>query len=206
MAPETGETLRLPNPRPSGPLSVEEALTMRRSVREFGSASVELYEVGQLLWAAQGITDSQSWPLRTAPSAGALYPLEIALLVGDVNGLASGVYRYLPRSHALRLLFKGDRRVSLANAALGQSWVAEAACALVLTAVYQRTTSKYGERGERYVHMEVGHVGQNVYLQARALGLGTTMVGAFRDQEVHPVLGLEVDEAPLAILPIGRLR
>lgn len=205
MALETQETLQLPNPRFKGPLSVEGALLARRSVREFGRDAVVLNEVAQVLWAAQGITDS--FPgLRTAPSAGALYPLEVLLLAGDVSGLTPGLYRYRPGEHALRLLSDGDRRAALARAAIGQSWITEAACVLVLTAVYERTAGKYGERGERYVHMEVGHVGQNVYLQARALGLGTTMVGAFRDQEVHRVLGLEADEAPLAILPIGRLR
>jgi len=206
MALDTTETLPLPTPRLNGPLSVEGALMARRSVREFGTDAVALNEVAQLLWAAQGISDSHHLGLRTAPSAGALYPLEVVLLAGAVSGLAPGVYRYLPHSHALRPVADGDRRASLAKAALGQAWIAEAACALVLAAVYRRTTSKYGERGERYVHMEVGHVGQNVYLQARALGLGTTMVGAFRDQEVHTVLRLETDEAPLAILPIGRLR
>ena len=200
------ETLELPDPRPKGLLSVEEALMSRRSVRAFAAGGLDLGEVAQLLWAAQGISEAHPWGLRTAPSAGALYPLEIALLAGDVRGLAPGVYRYLPHSHALRSVVDGDRRAALAKAALGQAWIAEAACALVLAAVYRRTASKYGERGERYVHMEAGHAGQNVYLQARALGLGTTMVGAFRDQEVHPVLGLESDEAPLAIMPIGRLR
>ena len=123
-----------------------------------------------------------------------------------MTGLAPGVYRYLPRAHALRPALKGDMRAKLAAAALGQAWIAEAACALVRSAIYRRTTSKYGTRGRRYVHMEVGHVGQNVYLQAHSLGLGTTMVGAFRDAKVQQLLGFEAGEAPLGILPIGRLR
>ena len=206
MALETQETLQLPNPRLKGPLSVEGAISARRSVREFGTDALALNEVAQLLWAAQGITDTRPWGLRTAPSAGALYPLEVVLLVGAVSDLTPGLYRYHPTEHALSRFAEGDRRAALAKAALGQTWIAEAACALILAAVYSRTTGKYGERGERYVHIEVGHVGQNVYLQAQALGLGTTTVGAFRDREVHKVAGLEAQEAPLAILPIGRLR
>jgi SagB-type dehydrogenase family enzyme len=144
--------------------------------------------------------------LRAAPSAGALYPLEVALVTGEVRGLVPGVYRYLPRSHALAPTLNGDLRAKLAKAALGQTWIAEAACALVLAAIYRRTTRKYGPRGERYVHIEVGHAAQNVYLQAGALGLGTTIVGAFRDEEVQRLLGFEADEMPLGIMPIGRLR
>jgi SagB-type dehydrogenase family enzyme len=202
---ETQAALSLPAPRLEGPLSVEGALLARRSIRDFRAGPLALEEAAQLLWATQGITAALPGGLRTAPSAGALYPLEVALVAGAVSGLAPGVYRYLPRRHALRPVCEGDLRAGLAAAALGQSWIAEAACALVLAAVYRRTTRKYGPRGERYVHIEVGHVGQNVYLQARALGLGTTMVGAFRDAEVRRLLDLEADEAPLAILPVGRL-
>jgi SagB-type dehydrogenase family enzyme len=199
---ETRAALRLPEPRLDGPLSVEAALLARRSVRDFRASRLVLDEVAQLLWATQGITAAG---LRTAPSAGALYPLEVALLAGDVSGLTPGLYRYWPRSHALQPVYEGDLRARLAAAALGQSWIAEAACLVVLAAVYARSTRKYGPRGERYVHIEVGHVAQNVYLQARALALGTTMVGAFRDAEVRRLLDFAAEEAPLAILPIGRL-
>ena len=205
-AAETQEALSLPDPHLRGPLSVEEALFTRRSVRGFSAGPLALQDVAQLLWAAQGITGTSARGLRTAPSAGALYPLEVALVSGEVSGLSPGVYRYLPRAHALRPALKGDMRAKLAAAALNQVWIAEAACVLVLAAISRRTARKYGARGKRYVHMEVGHVGQNVYLQARALGLGTTMVGAFRDAKVQQVLGFEEDEAPLGLLPIGRLR
>lgn len=204
-AAETQETLSLPDPHLKGPLSVERALFARRSVRRFSADPLALEEVAQLLWAAQGITGTSARGLRTAPSAGALYPLEVALVTGEVNGLAPGVYRYLSRSHALRPALKGDMRAKLAAAALDQVWIAEAACVLVLAAIYRRTTRKYGARGKRYVHMEVGHAGQNIYLQARTLGLGTTMVGAFRDAKVQQLLGFAEHEAPLGILPIGRL-
>ncbi len=206
LATELQETLALPKPRPAGSLSLEGAVHARRSVREFAAGPVALAEAAQLLWAAQGVTDGSRWRRRAAPSAGALYPLELALLAGRVRDLAPGVYRYLPRDHALRPGLAGDLRDALAIAALGQSWIAKAGCVLVLAAVYGRCTGKYGKRGEQYVHMEVGHAAQNVYLQARALGLGTTMVGAFRDRQVQRLLGFEADEVPLGLLPVGRLR
>jgi SagB-type dehydrogenase family enzyme len=197
------ERLGLPAARVEGPLSVEAALLARRSVRSFARGALALEQVAQLLWSAQGVTAGSR---RTAPSAGALYPLEVALVAGEVEDLSAGVYRYLPEGHALRPVLDGDLRAALAEAALGQSWIAGAACGLVLAAVYRRSTRKYGARGRRYVHMEVGLAAQNVYLQARALGLGTTMVGAFQDEKVQRLLGFEADEVPLGILPIGRLR
>ncbi len=206
MELETQEKLQLPDPQLIGALSLEAALHARRSVRAFTGQNLTLAEVAQLLWAAQGITESGFGGLRTAPSAGALYPLEVFLLTGDVVGLAPGLYRYRPHEHALSHLADGDRRAALAEAALGQDWIADAASVLLLAAVYARTTGKYGARGERYVHIEVGHAGQNIYLQAYALGLGTTMVGAFRDREVQRIIGLETNEVPLALMPLGRLR
>jgi len=196
--------VRLPTPRQDGEVSLERAVTTRRSIREFAPGALTLAEVGQLLWAAQGITDSAG--LRTAPSAGALYPLEVCLAAGEVSALTPGLYRYDPNRHMLARTADGDRRIELANAALGQAWIAAAAAIVVLAAVYRRTTDKYGARGERYVHIEIGHAAQNIYLQALALGLGTTEVGAFDDRAVKAVLGLPGDQAPLAIMPIGRTR
>ena len=157
--------------------------------------------VGQLLWAAQGVTSPDR--RRTAPSAGALYPLEVFLVAGNVTGLDAGVYRYRPKEHALMPHAPGDVRRALAHSALGQAWLADAAAVIVIAAVYERTRTKYGERTERYVVMEVGHAAQNVYLQAESLGLGTVMVGAFGDREVKQVLGLAAGEAPLALMPVG---
>jgi len=194
----------LPEPSREGEVSVERALAKRRSVREFAPEPLPVATVSQLLWAAQGITDPAG--LRTAPSAGALYPLEVYLVAGAVAGVRPGVYRYDPRRHRLVLGSQGDPRRAVAEAALGQDWVAEAPAILVLAAVYQRTARKYGERSARYVHMEVGHAAQNVYLQAVALGLGTTMVGAYRDEKLARVLGLPEREKPLALLPIGKPR
>lgn len=192
--------VKLPQPRPSGEMSLEEALAARRSVRSYQDEALSLTELSQLLWAAQGIT--AHWGGRTAPSAGATYPLEVYAVVGEVTGLEAGVFHYRPDGHLLVRRKAEDLRGELASAALGQGWVREAPVSLVIAARYERTTGRYGERGVRYVHIEVGHVGQNIYLQAEALGLGTVIVGAFDDQDVKTLLGIE--EEPLAIMPVGR--
>jgi SagB-type dehydrogenase family enzyme len=198
------DALPLPEPAYDGDVSVEAALRERRSVRDYAARPLTLAEVGQLLWAAQGITgDNQRY--RTAPSAGALYPLELYVVAGDVRDLDPGVYRYRPAGHALEPIAGGDVRPALAGAALEQTWVEEGAVVLVVAGVYERTTQKYGERGRQYVHMEAGHAAQNVYLQAAALELGTVAVGAFRDDEVQRVVGLAPDEVPLYLLPVGPL-
>ncbi len=193
----------LPEPARDGRTSVEKALLQRRSVREYRNQPLTLAEISQLVWAAAGITDRAGY--RTAPSAGALYPLEVYVVAGNVNGLAAGVYRYSPRGHELVRIAEGDRRRELAAVALGQEMIRHAAADLVFTAVYRRTTSKYGERGMRYVHMEAGHAAENVSLQAVPLRLGTVMVGAFDDARVRGVLNLPGEEAPLYIIPIGRI-
>ena len=156
------------------------------------------------MWAAQGLT--AEWGGRTAPSAGALYPLELHLVVGNVSDLAPGVYRYRPREHDLVKSRDGDMRSPLAHAALDQAWVREGAIDIVITAVYERTTRKYGERGIRYVHMEAGHAAQNLYLQATAMELGMVTVGAFYEEQVREILGLAKNEDPLYIIPVGRKR
>lgn len=196
------ERIGLPPPAPNRQMTVEAAIRSRRSIREFGPGSITIDEISQILWAAQGITDRAGY--RAAPSAGALYPLEISLIAGDIRSLPAGIYRYDPRAHALDAVAAGDRRVAIAEAALAQRWIADAAAILVIAAVEERTTVKYGRRGVRYVHIETGHAAQNVYLQAAALGLGTTIVGAFKDNEVKDVANLRRDETPLCLLPIGR--
>jgi len=201
----SGKTdILLPEPSLEGNVPVERALAQRRSVRDFAPEPLPLTAASQLLWAAQGITDPTG--LRTAPSAGALYPLEVYLLVGAVSGVRPGVYRYEPTRHRLVLEREGDRRGDVAKATFGQDWVAEAPAIVVVAAVYQRNARKYGERAARYVHMEVGHAAQNVYLQAGALGLGTTMVGAFHDERLARVLGLPGQVKPLGLLPVGKPR
>jgi SagB-type dehydrogenase family enzyme len=198
------DAVALPAPSRDGTVPVERALAQRRSLRKFAPDPLPLASVSQLLWAAQGITHASG--LRTAPSAGALYPLEVYLVVGAVSGLAPGVYRYDPGGHLLVPGAKGDLRAGVAAGALDQAWIADAPAILVIGAVYQRTVRKYGERATRYVHMEVGHAAQNVYLQATALGLGTTMVGAFRDEQIARLLELPERVDPLGLLPVGRRR
>ena len=202
----TGEgmpTISLPEPRLKGEMSLEEAILRRRSRRDFKDSPLTLGEISQVLWAAQGITGKTG--LRAAPSAGALYPLDIYLVVGKqgVDGLGEGVYYYLPQSHSLEPTLEGDVRQTLARLSSGQMSIAEAPLSLLITAEYERTTSKYGERGVRYVHMEVGHVGQNVYLQAEALGLGTVTIGAIQDEEISQALNLPPGYRPLYVMPIG---
>jgi SagB-type dehydrogenase family enzyme len=160
-----------------------------------------LPDIGQLLWAAQGSTTDER---RTVPSAGALYPLEIYLVVGRVEDLPAGVYRYRPDTHDLQRESAGDVRRELADAAHEQEWVAAAPAVVVLAVVYERSTAKYGERGVRYAHMEVGHAAQNVYLEAAAQGLATVEVGAFHDERVAKVLGLKSNIRPVALMPVGK--
>lgn len=180
---------------------LQQLLMQRRSVRSFRPAALSQAQLGRLLWAAQGVTHSEG--LRTAPSAGALYPLELYAVVGTVDGLKPGIYHYRPDGHRMTRMADGDRREELARAAHGQSWIAAAAVVIAFGAIYERTTRKYGERGLRYVHMEVGYAGENLHLQASALGLATTVVGAFDDDEVAAVLGLPADTKPLALMPVG---
>jgi SagB-type dehydrogenase family enzyme len=198
-----GERTPLPEPRFESAASLEETLAERRSVRTFRDEPLSLTETAQLLWAAQGITDRPRG-LRTAPSAGALYPMEVFLVVRKADGLSPGVYRYLPGGHELESVRAGDLSGALAEAALGQSSIREAPAAIVLAGVYARTRGRYGDRTERYVHMEAGHVGQNIALQAAALGLSSVMMGAFQDLEVARVVGMSTGEAPLYIIPVGK--
>lgn len=198
---EDQEMIMLPEPSRTSDVTVEQALQARRSRRVFQAAPVNLAQLGQLLWAVQGVNSSDG--RRTAPSAGALYPLEVYLVAGNVEGLNPGIYSYDTPRHRLLPVAPGDRRKQLADAALGQEWLARAPLVLVIAAIYERTTIKYGERGIRYVHMEAGHAAQNVALQALSLGLGTTTVGAFSDPGVSRIVELSEDERPLYLLPIG---
>ncbi|MEM2901420.1 MAG: SagB/ThcOx family dehydrogenase [Candidatus Bathyarchaeia archaeon] len=197
----------LPPPDTVGSMSVEEAISKRRSIRNYADEPLTVHHLSQLLWSAQGITDPGQG-LRAAPSAGATYPLEVYIVVGlgGVEGLDPGVYRYDPRRHCLTLIAQGDLRENLSNAALNQKWIAEAPVDLVIAAEYERTTGRYGDRGVRYVHMEAGHVAENIYLQATALRLGVVTVGAFDDEAVQRLLSLPSSHKPLYIIPVGHPR
>jgi SagB-type dehydrogenase family enzyme len=192
----------LPKPALESGLTVKQALERRRSVRDYRDTPISLQELSELLWAGQGVTGRGRF--RTAPSAGALYPLELLAVIGNVEDLPPGLYRYLPMDHGLALLAEGDIREALYAAALRQSCVLRGAASLALTAVYERVTRTYGERGVRYVDMEAGHAAQNILLQAESLGMGAVVLGAFRDAEVKRVLLLAREEVPLYILPVGR--
>jgi SagB-type dehydrogenase family enzyme len=192
--------IRLPKPSLKGKLTLEEAIARRRSVREFSDHPLSLEEVAQLLWAAEGITGHASY-LRAHPSAGALHPLEVYFLDPD------GVFHYEPEGHRLIPVRGGDQRADLAKAAYRQWFLADAPSVIALTAVYARTTGKYGDRGRmRYVPMDAAHAAQNVLLQAVALGLGAVPVGAFDDEAVRAVMGTPANEVPLYLIPVGRPR
>jgi len=195
----------LPPPRQKGSMSLEEAIAQRRSVRDFSREPITQAQLSQILWAAQGITDNTG-RLRAVPSAGATYPLEIFIVCGQnsVEEVGEGVYRYYAVQHSLTLHCKGDTRLALARAALSQEFIYEAPVDIVICALYQRAALGYGSRGERYAHIEVGHAGQNIYLQASALGLATVAIGAFHDEPVREVLQLDTEYTPLYIMPVGR--
>lgn len=186
---------QLPPPAEVGPVSLEEALRTRRSVRSYIGEELSDEQLGQLLFAAQGITADGGG--RAAPSAGARYPLEVYLATGD------GVFQYEPAGHALIQRSSGDPRLALEAAALDQEAVGEAPAVFVITGDYARTEERYGARAERYVHLEAGHAAQNLLLQAAALGLGAVPVGAFHDADVSETLGLPAEQAPLYLIPVG---
>ena len=201
---ESENVVELPEPVYSGDVSIEQALRERRSCRSFTDEPLTVHDVSQLLWAAQGVTNKRGY--RTAPSGGALFPLETYVVVGNVIGLKSGIYRYKPRGHSLAPVLMGDKRRELCEATLNQTFVKEVPVNIVFSAIYERITKKYGERGKRYTHMEAGHAAQNVFLQAISLGLGAVVVGAFRDNDVKKVVPMEEDEQPLYIMPVGKKR
>lgn len=202
-SPQAETLVSLPAPSRQGGLTVAEAIQKRRTIRRFATRPLSQEQVGQVLWAAYGITDPRG--LRAAPSAGALYPLDVYLVVGErqVPGLAAGVYQYLPEKHALRKIRDGEQRRAAARASLHQMWVAEAPVLVLITGEYRRCQVKYGHRGVRYTLMEAGHVGQNIFLQAEALGLGAGIVGAFDDAALAQTLGLPQGHEPLLLMPVG---
>ncbi len=186
--------IALPEPKLRG-MSVEEAIRSRRSIRSYSGDSLSLVQLSQILFAAQGITGKRGDKLlRAAPSAGATYPLEVYVFVGRVRGIASGIYHYVPDTHSLEVLRIGDFTDSLALACLGQSMPREAAISVVLTCVPERTTRIYGERGMRYIYMEAGHVSENICLEAISLGLGAVPVGAFYDEVLNRLIGVDTQK------------
>ena len=193
------EIISLPEPRLSSDVSIEEAMYNRRSIRDFTDEHLSLEELSQLIFASQGITDGSH---RTVPSAGALYPIEIYVLVDNVQNISPGFYHYVPDTHSLQYVSSSSIKAEMPAIAYHQSWMEDSAADIVIAADYSRTEKKYGRMAEKYVHMEVGHAAQNVYLQAYALGLGTTIVAGFENAKMKKLMGIEY--MPLAIMPVGK--
>jgi SagB-type dehydrogenase family enzyme len=197
--------ITLPHEMSRGRLSLEEALERRRSVRRYSDQTISLEGLSRLLWAAGGVTQARAG-LRAVPSAGALYPLEHYLMANRIEGVEPGIYHYNSDGHALEMLHRADffgNAFSLA--ALSQPAIDQAAAVLVVAGVFERTRAKYRARAERYVFIEAGHAGQNVYLEATALGLGVCAVGAFLDEEMNHLFGLDgTDAAVIYLLAIGQ--
>jgi SagB-type dehydrogenase family enzyme len=193
--PPTEKIINLPKPKREGSASLEKTLLTRRSVREFTTKPLTLPQLSQLLWAAQGLTHSEG--LRTTPSAGALYPLEVYV------AQAEGLFQYLPHSHQLQRFSEKDSRPAIARAALRQTFLAEAPVTFLICAVFARLAAHYGRDARRYTLLEVGHAAQNILLQATALGLGGVPIGAFYLDRIRDCLPLPADHEPLYLIPVG---
>jgi SagB-type dehydrogenase family enzyme len=184
----------LPKPYLTGTISLEECISRRESIRTYTDKEIELEKISQILWAAQGKREHK----RTVPSAGATYPLEIYVILKS-----KGLYHYSLEEHGLEMIMKGNILIELVKASWDQTFIKEAYLNIILCANCSRTTQRYGERGFRYVYIEVGHCAQNIHLQAIALGLASVPIGAFSDHEVKEILILPKNQDPLYIIPIG---
>lgn len=202
-----GDSMKLPRPKTDGGMPLETCIKTRRTVRSFTPQPLRLEELSQLLWSAQGITEENGYK-RAAPSAGALYPIDVYAALGpdSVEGLNGAVYQYLPATHAVKTIAKGDLRRKVAEISLSQMWMARAPVIIVITAEYPRITVKYKRRGVRYAMIEAGHIGQNIFLQAEALGLGAGIVGAFDDKKLIHVMEISGFPEPLLIMPVGHIK
>lgn len=199
-------SIPLPAPNKKSGIPVSEAIENRKSIRHYSNEPLSLNEISQLLWSAGGVTcDGLTGPSRSYPSAGACHPLEIYIIVGNVTGLENGFYHYNWDTNTLQLKSRGDKRRTLSQAAWSQPMIVRAPISIIFTGIFPRTTKKYGDRGERYIYMDTGHAGQNIYLQATSMGLGTVAIGAFQDDKVSQVLNLPKEEKPLYIMPVGKL-
>ncbi len=198
------QTMDLMPPVFDGNISLEKAIKQRRTIRSFINKPVSGQQFSQILWAAQGITDDSGFK-RAAPSGGSLNPADIYAVVGEkcVENLGSGVYHYRPVNHSITMISEGDRRKDVAVASLRQMWMADAPVLFVVSAEYDRICCKYGQRGIRYALIEMGHIGQNIFLQCQTLGLAAGIVGAFNDGEVSDAVGMEKGHEPLVIMPVG---
>lgn len=190
------KSIKLPEPKTSGKMSVEESIWRRRSERSFYPNELTIDQLSQLLWAGQGITE-KTWGFRAAPSSGALYPLTLYVLKKD------GIFKYVPDGHKLVQTLAEDRRPSLVRASLGQSYIGEAPVVIAICGNFRISEAKYGQRAYRYLNMEVGHIAENIHLQAVAMGLVSLPIGAFWDDVVAKALELPDTQDPFYIIPIG---
>jgi SagB-type dehydrogenase family enzyme len=196
--------MKLMPPRIEGEMSLESIIKIRRTTRSFLPSDLTQDHLSQLLWAAYGVTEERGYK-RSVPSAGALYPMDLYAIVGKdgVQGIKEGIYHYDVEAHGITLVAEGDLRKDVARASLSQLWMAGAPLTLLITVEYRRICSKYGERGVRYAMMEAGHIGQNIFLQAEALGLVAGIVGAFQDSDVSRVTKIPSSHEPLLLMPVG---
>jgi len=196
--------IKLPKPSTKSDVSLEETLASRRSVRQYKATALDMAKISQLLWAGQGITNSRNF--RTAPSAGATFPLDLYILIGISDTISPGLYRYYPEEQALALIREGDLRTDLAAVALNQPMVKKAPVTIIFSATYSKTTSRYGDRGVMYVHNEVGHAAQNIYLQCETLGLGTVAIGAFDDDKANRFMEFPQGKEVVYMMPVGYVK
>ncbi|MCP4748247.1 MAG: SagB/ThcOx family dehydrogenase [Desulfobacteraceae bacterium] len=196
--------MKLPPPEYEGTVSVEAAIKQRRTVRAFDSRALNLNQLSQLLWAASGVTQDGGFK-RAAPSAGALYPMDVYVVAGQtgVEQIEAGIYHYQVGGHLLSPVSQGDMRQSVARASLSQMWMAGSPIIIVISAEYGRVTVKYGKRGIRYAMIEAGHIGQNIFLQAQTLGLEAAIVGAYDDKKLIDVMNIPSAHEPLLLMPVG---
>lgn len=194
-------TITLPSPRQDSAVALERCIQRRRSVRSFRDQALTEPVLGQLLWAAQGVTLNDG--KRTVPSAGALYPLELYVVAENVVPLSAGVYHYAPERHGLSIVASGGQHEKLVEAMRGQEWIATAPAVICIAADFERTGDEYGGRGRGYVYIETGLAAESMMLQAVALGLAATLVGAFDDEEVKRLFRLGANETPLGLVAVG---
>jgi SagB-type dehydrogenase family enzyme len=202
----SSKKVELPKPKYRG-MVLEEAIEKRRSIRNYSKEAISMAQLSQLLFAAQGVTGKMyDKALRTAPSAGALYPFEVYVVINNVQDVPQGIYHYLVLDHALELVKAGDFSGKISDAGLDQDMLGAAGVTFVLSAIFDRVRCKYGERGYRYAYMEAGHISQNIYLQAVSLGLGSVCAGAFLDEKVNRLVGVDGhEEAVIYLHAVGSL-
>ena len=201
------ETIELSKVNPLIDTSLYDALKNRKSIRSFNNKAVSKEVLSYLLWSSTGISrKTESFEFRTAPSAGALYPIETYLVVNNVEDIKPSVYHYSIKKHYLELLKEGDYSVEIAEAALGQKMCTKAAVVFMWTAVFERSKWKYDQRAYRYIYLDAGHIAENLALTATSLGLGSCQIAALYDDEVNEIIGADgIDESVIYMSVVGYL-